>query len=513
MTRLVVGSATDIGLVRSNNQDQLLVAPGLYAVADGMGGHAAGEVASLTAIKALDAAFEASDERTAASLESAAKAANRAVWEQARTNREMLGMGTTLVALAVVENDDGTSGLAVAHIGDSRLYLYRDKALSQVTVDHSLVQELIDEGQISQAQAAVHPQRHVLTRALGVEPAVDVDVIQIAPENNDRYLLCSDGLPREASDDQIAAILSRFPDPSEAAKELVELANSRGGSDNVTVVVVDVQSNEQSPDTLIIVPGPATSASPESSGTQMADRAPGRGWQRLRGRPTRGFQSSGQSLQAGQERLPQQAEFKSRGFRRGALPGDWGRHRQRGVVRQVVVLRGLGRWPYSHFSGPSRRRFVVPADAQRPHHLLVRIGAVLQLGGAQVRAARALPRASPPVREQPDRRKKRGRVGGPAAPAGRPATTAHVPTTVHVPTTSRPPVSTVRTIAEHHAGHAFDPYAFNPYALNPYALDSGPHTVDGPRGPTTHARTTTHVGTTTHTATTHTGQHPNRQQP
>ena len=214
----MVGSATDIGLVRSNNQDQLLVAPGLYAVADGMGGHAAGEVASLTAIKALDAAFEASDERTAGSLESAAKAANRAVWEQARTNRGMLGMGTTLVALAVVEKDDGTSGLAVAHIGDSRLYLYRDKALMQVTVDHSLVQELIDEGQISEAQAAVHPQRHVLTRALGVEPAVDVDMIEIAPEDDDRYLLCSDGLPREASDDQIAAILSRFPDPSEAAK-------------------------------------------------------------------------------------------------------------------------------------------------------------------------------------------------------------------------------------------------------------------------------------------------------
>ncbi len=274
MTRLVVGSATDVGLVRANNQDQLLVAPGLYAVADGMGGHAAGEVASLTAIKALDAAFEASDERTAASLESAAKAANRAVWEQARTNRRMLGMGTTLVALAVVENDDGTSGLAVAHIGDSRLYLYRHKALMQVTVDHSLVQELVDEGQISVAQAAVHPQRHVLTRALGVEPAVEVDVIEITPENNDRYLLCSDGLPREASDEQIAAILSRFPDPSEAAKELVELANSRGGSDNVTVVVVDVLANEQSPDSLIIVPGPASSPSPEIDEAEGTDETP-----------------------------------------------------------------------------------------------------------------------------------------------------------------------------------------------------------------------------------------------
>ncbi len=246
MSRLVVGSATDVGLVRPINQDQLLVAPGLYAVADGMGGHAAGEVASSTAIAALQAAFEASDEHSLETLESAAKAANRAVWEQARANRGMLGMGTTLVALAVVERHDGTSGLAVAHIGDSRLYLLRDGALHQLTVDHSLVQELVDDGQISPAQAAVHPQRHVLTRALGVEPSVTVDVLDLQPESGDRYLLCSDGLPREASDDQITAVLNRFADPASAAKELVALAKSRGGSDNITVVIVDVEGNDDS---------------------------------------------------------------------------------------------------------------------------------------------------------------------------------------------------------------------------------------------------------------------------
>jgi PPM family protein phosphatase len=267
VTRLVVGSATDVGLVRSNNQDQLLVTPGLYAVADGMGGHAAGEVASLTAIKALDAAFEASDEHTASSLVSAAQAANSAVWEQARTNRGMLGMGTTLVALAVVERDDGTNGLAVAHIGDSRLYLYRDKSLKQLTVDHSLVQELIDEGQISEAQAAVHPQRHVLTRALGVEPAVDVDLIDISPKDDDRFLLCSDGLPREASDEDIADVLDHFADPSEAARGLVALANSRGGSDNVTVVVVDVLANENSPDAMIVVPSLTASSTEDDDDT------------------------------------------------------------------------------------------------------------------------------------------------------------------------------------------------------------------------------------------------------
>ncbi len=260
MSKLLVGSATDVGLVRSNNQDQFLVSPGLYAVADGMGGHAAGEVASSTAITALQAAFAASGEHSADALESAAKAANRAVWEQARTNRGMLGMGTTLVALAVVERGDGTNALAVAHIGDSRLYLLRDGELRQVTVDHSLVQELVDDGQISPAQAAVHPQRHVLTRALGVEPTVEVDIIDVTPKHGDRYLLCSDGLPREASDEQIAAVLARFSDPSEAAKELVTLANERGGSDNITAVVVDVLANEDSPETLIVVPAPATSS-------------------------------------------------------------------------------------------------------------------------------------------------------------------------------------------------------------------------------------------------------------
>lgn len=259
MTKLLVGSATDVGLVRTNNQDQLLVSPGLYAVADGMGGHAAGEVASSTAVRALQAAFEAGEVHTAESLESATKAANRAVWEQARTNRGMLGMGTTLVAVAVVETDDGTSGLAVAHVGDSRLYLLRDHVLHQLTVDHSLVQELIDDGQITPAQAAIHPQRHVLTRALGVEPSVDVDLIDISPRHGDRYILCSDGLPREASDDQITAVAERFADPSEAARQLVALANARGGSDNVTVVVIDVLANDGGPGTLLVVPGATTS--------------------------------------------------------------------------------------------------------------------------------------------------------------------------------------------------------------------------------------------------------------
>lgn len=264
MTKLVVGSATDVGMVRSNNQDQYLVAPGLYAVADGMGGHAAGEVASQTAIEALRSAFEQRTSHTPASLVEAAKQANKAVWDRSRANRGMMGMGTTLVALGVVEDDDGSNGMAIAHIGDSRVYVFRDGALSQLTTDHSLVQELVDDGQISAEEATVHPQRHVLTRALGVEPSVQVDLINLSPQHGDRYLLCSDGLPREASSDQISAVLARFADPSEAAKELVSLANTRGGSDNVTVVVVDVMANDATGETLTVVSGPA-STSPGST--------------------------------------------------------------------------------------------------------------------------------------------------------------------------------------------------------------------------------------------------------
>ena len=274
MSKLLVGSATDVGLVRSINQDQALVAPGLYAVADGMGGHAAGEVASATAVTALRAAFEVSGQRSAGALLNAAKAANRAVWEQAQAHRAMHGMGTTLVVIAVVEREDGTNGLAVAHIGDSRAYLFRDGQLTQLTVDHSYVQELVDDGQISQAQAAVHPQRHVLTRALGVEPSVDVDLIAMDPRHGDRYLLCSDGLPREASDAEIAGVLERFTDPSRAAKELVDLANSLGGSDNITVVVLDVLPNGSTPEALITIPVPGEMPAPRQPKTDADGTAP-----------------------------------------------------------------------------------------------------------------------------------------------------------------------------------------------------------------------------------------------
>jgi len=241
MTVLRFGSATDIGKVRATNQDQVLVAEPLFAVADGMGGHAAGEVASLTAVEALRQAFNR--DRSAAGLVAAAEQANRAVWDRAADDASLRGMGTTLVAMALVQVD-GEDRLIVINVGDSRLYLLRQGELEQLTSDHSLVQELVDVGELSEAEAAVHPQRNVLTRALGVDPDVVVDDLQILPVKGDRYLLCSDGLPREVSDAQLASILRRFTNPTHAAKELVAQARAHGGNDNITVIVVDVVDDD-----------------------------------------------------------------------------------------------------------------------------------------------------------------------------------------------------------------------------------------------------------------------------
>ena len=260
MITLRTGSATDVGMVRTNNQDQLLVAFPLFAVADGMGGHAAGEVASRIAVEALRAAFSRpattpegptagaghttdTEQPSAETLVSAVLRANRAVWERGQQEPSFRGMGTTLVGLALV-CEDGQDVLAVVNVGDSRVYLLRDGELEQLTTDHTLVQELVDDGQLSEAEAGIHPQRHVLTRALGVDPDVDVDLIEVLPYKGDRFLLCSDGLPREVSDSQIASILRRLADPDEAAKELVKEARANGGNDNITVVVVDVVDDD-----------------------------------------------------------------------------------------------------------------------------------------------------------------------------------------------------------------------------------------------------------------------------
>jgi protein phosphatase len=241
VTVLRWGSATDVGKVRATNQDRLLEDPPLFAVADGMGGHAAGEVAALTAVEALRSAF--SGHASADGLVAAAAEANRSVWRRAAADPDLRGMGTTLVALALV-SEEGEDRLAIVNVGDSRLYRLRNGELEQLTTDHRLVQELVDEGQLSEAEASVHPQRNVLTRALGVDPDVAVDVLQVLPFKGDRYLLCSDGLSGELADRQLASVLRRFADPQEAARELIADAKANGGADNITVVIVDVVDDD-----------------------------------------------------------------------------------------------------------------------------------------------------------------------------------------------------------------------------------------------------------------------------
>jgi protein phosphatase len=241
VTELRVGSATDVGQVRTNNEDELLVTAHLFAVADGMGGHAAGEVASLTAVEALKAAFDR--DRSADGLAEAVREANRAVWRRAAEQSELRGMGTTVTSVALVD-DDGEQLLAVANVGDSRAYLLRGGELDQITDDHSLPEEMVRRGELAPEDAATHPQRHILTRVLGMDEEIEVDCFRIVPYKGDRVLLASDGLTNEQTDDQIASILRRLADPEDAAKELVRQAKANGGNDNITVVVIDVVDDD-----------------------------------------------------------------------------------------------------------------------------------------------------------------------------------------------------------------------------------------------------------------------------
>ncbi|MDQ6799029.1 MAG: Stp1/IreP family PP2C-type Ser/Thr phosphatase [Actinomycetota bacterium] len=242
MTILRGGAATDVGRVREINEDRYLQRDDLclFAVADGVGGHQAGEVASQTSVETIETSFL---EPTTEGLVTAIKQANDAVWHLAQSAAEKRGMGTTLAAVALV-SEDGEEHLAVANVGDSRVYLFQQGELSQLTEDHSLVEELVREGQITREEARVHPQRSIITRALGMDPNVTVDHLQLLPYEGDRLLLCSDGLTNEVTDESIESILRRIGDPQEAAQELVRQARANGGNDNITVVVVDVVDDD-----------------------------------------------------------------------------------------------------------------------------------------------------------------------------------------------------------------------------------------------------------------------------
>ena len=211
-----------------------------------MGGHVGGEVAARVAVETLDLAFERAP--TVSGLRDAFSEANAAVWHESQVNADLRGMGTTLTAVALVGGDDGHDVLALANVGDSRAYVYSDGRLVQVTADHSLAEERMRHGEMTEAEAAVHPQRHILTRALGVSSEVQTDMWELQLRAGDRVLLCSDGLSNEVGMDEMADILGQVGDPEEAAGRLVEVANEHGGADNITVVIVDVQVGEDGPD-------------------------------------------------------------------------------------------------------------------------------------------------------------------------------------------------------------------------------------------------------------------------
>lgn len=227
-------SATHPGRIRQNNEDSLLVREdlGLFAVADGMGGHAAGEVASRLAIDALVAC--SGPKPDAADLAHAFERANRAILERAGEDSATRGMGTTLSALAV----DGSGHGLVAHIGDSRLYRCRDGRTEQLTRDHSWVQEHMDAGVLTADQAKNHPFASVLTRVLGTPGPTEPDIDRITVQPGDLFLLCSDGLTGMIGDDTIDAILATGSMLDAKAADLIDAANQAGGADNVTVVLV-----------------------------------------------------------------------------------------------------------------------------------------------------------------------------------------------------------------------------------------------------------------------------------
>ena len=229
-----VAAVTDPGRRRRRNEDSYVIEPPLFAIADGMGGAQAGEVASRLATVALkESGTEASGEERIFDL---IQEANRRVYDRSSTDPNTSGMGTT-ITVALVENER----VAFGHVGDSRAYLIREATMEQLTEDHSLVNELLKTGRLSREEAESHPQRSVITRALGTDPDVDVDTFTVEPHAGDVFLICSDGLTTMVSDEAILDVVEEHRGRLErAAKELVKLANKAGGEDNITVVAFEL---------------------------------------------------------------------------------------------------------------------------------------------------------------------------------------------------------------------------------------------------------------------------------
>jgi len=229
---------TDVGRQRQSNEDSFFEAPPLFAVADGMGGARAGEVASRMAVEAFESSRDP-DADPEAELVAIARAANRQIYELAHSDEAYRGMGTTLTAVMV-----GGREVTVGHVGDSRLYRLRADELERLTKDHSLVAELVAKGRIRPEEAETHPQKSIITRALGVESDVEVDTLTCAASDGDVYLICSDGLTGMLSEDEVADVLRSRESLEGAARHLIAAANQAGGRDNITVVLFRVADSD-----------------------------------------------------------------------------------------------------------------------------------------------------------------------------------------------------------------------------------------------------------------------------
>ena len=262
-----VGARSDIGRARVRNEDSYLVKEPLFAVADGMGGHKGGDVASSLALQTIDAAAAAPKQEDLEHLVEQIKEANHRVLERGETDKDLRGMGTTVTALLTA---DGKAH--VVHVGDSRAYRLRDGTLQQLTEDHTLVQRMVREGKLTEEEAAHHPQRSVLTRALGVDVDIPIDQLTLDMQEGDRVLLCTDGLTSMVGRDRIQEILEGEAEPQAACERLIDAANRAGGDDNITVIVVDFV-----PDQAATTSGGAktglVSGGPQTSTSEQADEA------------------------------------------------------------------------------------------------------------------------------------------------------------------------------------------------------------------------------------------------
>jgi PPM family protein phosphatase len=254
MTSMRSVALTDTGRRRRHNEDSYVCEPPLFAIADGMGGAQAGEIASHLAATSVQLA-ELSDAQDDGRVERLIQDANRRVYERARADESTSGMGTTMT-VALVDGDF----VRIGHVGDSRAYLVRDHILEQLTEDHSLVGELVRSGRLSPEEAEDHPHRSVITRVLGTDPEVDVDSFSVAARPGDLFMLCSDGLTTMVGDARILELLEEHPgDVSSAAQVLIDEANTNGGEDNITVVLFQIASLDDTIELLgtVVAPEPA----------------------------------------------------------------------------------------------------------------------------------------------------------------------------------------------------------------------------------------------------------------